>query len=134
MAPSTGAAKPVTLLTPFRCELGTTRRAPAPKLDPALALHPIHRARAWQRRLETETGLTRIKLAAEEHLTPGSITHHMKLLQLAEEIQTRLINLTTAEDVRRYGLNRMKALAELPEVEQRRRFAEMGSRHVRTPP
>lgn len=126
MAPSSGTAKPVTLLTPFRCELGMTRRAPAPKPDPAPALHPIHRARTWQRRLETEAGLTRIKIAAEERLAPGSITHHMKLLQLAEEIQTHLINLTAAEEVRRYGLNRMKALAELSEDEQRRRFAEIG--------
>jgi uncharacterized membrane-anchored protein YjiN (DUF445 family) len=86
-------------------------------------LHPIHRARAWQRRLETERGLNRLKLAADEGLSPGSVTHHMKLLQLAEAIQAKLLNLTNAEEVRRYGLNRMKALAELPHDEQLRRFA-----------
>jgi len=31
LAPASGASKPVTLLTPFRCELGVTRRVPAPK-------------------------------------------------------------------------------------------------------
>ncbi len=123
LAPTSGSAKPVTLLTPFRCELGVTRRAPVPKPAAAPVQHPIHRARAWQRRLESEPDLNRLKLAAEEGLSPGSITHHMKLLQLAGEIQTQLMNLTTAEDVRRYGLNQMKALAELPFDEQLRQFA-----------
>jgi hypothetical protein len=118
-----GAQKPVTLLTPFRCELGVARRAPEPKPELPPILHPIHRARAWQRRLETERGLNRLKLATEEGLAPGSITHHMKLLQLAEPIQAHLLNITTADDVRRYGLNRMKALAELPREEQLRQFA-----------
>jgi len=125
LAPTSGSAKPVTLLTPFRCELGVTRRAPAPQPAAAPVQHPIHRARAWQRRLESEPALNRLKLAAEEGLSPGSITHHMKLLQLAGEIQTRLMNLTTAEDVRRYGLNQMKALAELNVDEQTQRFATM---------
>ena len=125
MAPSSGTAKPVTLLTPFRCELGATRRAPEPKPAAAPVQHHIHRARAWQHRLETEPTLNRLKLADEEGLSPGSITHHMKLLQLAPEIQTRLMNLSTAEEVRRYGLNQMKALVELPRDEQARRFAAM---------
>jgi len=127
LAPASGTSKPVTLLTPFRCELGVTRRAPAPKPESPAMLHPIHRARAWQRRLETERGLNRLKLAAEEGLSPGSVTHHMKLLQLAEAIQAKLLNLTNAEEVRRYGLNRMKALAELPHDEQLRRFATLAS-------
>ena len=86
-------------------------------------LHPIHRARAWRRRLDTERGLNQLKLAAEEGLSPGSITHHLKLLQLADDIQAKLLDLTKTEDVRRYGLNRMKALADLPSDEQLKRFA-----------
>jgi hypothetical protein len=131
LAPASGASKPVTLLTPFRCELGIARRTPVPKPELAPMLHPIHRARAWQRRLETERGLNRLKLAAEEGLSPGSVTHHMKLLQLAEAIQAKLLNLTNAEEVRRYGLNRMKALAELPHDEQRQRFAALSSAATR---
>lgn len=127
LAPGSSGAKPVTLLTPFRCELGMTRRTPAAKPEPAPELHPIHRAREWQRRLANEPELNRLKLAAEEGLSPGSITHHMKLLQLAEEIRTVLLKLTTAVDVRRYGLNRMKALADLPREEQLRRFAAMSA-------
>jgi hypothetical protein len=66
-----------------------------------------------------------MKLAAEEGLSPGSITHHMKLLLLADDIQAKLLDLTTADQVRRFGLNQMKALADLPLDEQRRRFATL---------
>ena len=125
LAPSSGTTKPVTLLAPFPCELGITRRATAPEPESPPMLHPIHRARAWRRRLDSERGLNQLKLAAEEGLSPGSITHHLKLLQLADDIQAKLLDLTKAEDVRRYGLNQMKALAELPHDEQRRRFSEI---------
>ncbi len=123
LAPSSSAVKPVTLLAPFPCELGITRRATAPEPESPPMLHPIHRARAWRRRLDTERGLNQLKLAAEEGLSPGSITHHLKLLQLADTIQAKLLDLTKPEDVRRYGLNQMKALAELPHDEQLKRFA-----------
>jgi ParB-like chromosome segregation protein Spo0J len=88
-------------------------------------LHPIHRARAWRRRLDSERGINQLTLAAEEGLSPGSITHHLKLLLLADDIQAKLLDLTKAEDVRRYGLNQMKALAELPHDEQRKRLVEI---------
>ncbi len=130
LAPASGTAKPITVLTPIRCELGVTQRAPAPAPTPMPMLHPIHRARAWQRRLETEPGLNRMKLAAEEGLSPGSITHHMKLLLLADEIQDKLLDLTTADQVRRFGLNQMKALADLPLDEQRRRFARLAGQRA----
>jgi hypothetical protein len=54
-----------------------------------------------------------VKLAAGEGLSPGSIAHHMKLIQPAEAIHTKLMELTKAEDVHCYGLNRMKAIADL---------------------
>lgn len=126
IAPPSGAAKPVTLVAPFACELGIARRPAAPEPEAPPILHPIHRARAWRRRLDTERGLNQLKLAAEEGLSPGSITHHLKLLQLADDIQGKLLDVTKAEDVRRYGLNRMKALAELSHDEQRVKFAEFG--------
>jgi ParB-like chromosome segregation protein Spo0J len=88
-------------------------------------LHPIHRARAWQRRLDSERGLNRVTLAKGEGIAPGSVTHYLKLLDLDDQIQTKLLELTTAAEVRRYSLNRMKALADLPGPEQRRRFAAL---------
>ena len=128
LAPSSGTTKPVTLLAPFPCELGITRRATAQKPASPPMLHPIHRARAWRRRLDSERGLNQLKLAAEEGLSSGSITHHLKLLQLTDDIQAKLLDLTKAEDVRRYGLNQMKALAELPHDEQRKRLVEIERR------
>jgi hypothetical protein len=70
------------------------------------------------------------QLAAEEGLSPGSITHHIKLLLLADEIQDKLLDLTTADQVRRFGLNQMKALADLPLDEQRRRFARLAGQRA----
>ncbi|MDI1320254.1 MAG: recombinase family protein, partial [bacterium] len=118
------SAVPVSILTPFRCGLGFNRRAAITAKPEKPAQHVIHRARAWQRRIDAEPRLNRVRLAAEEGLSPGAITHHMKLLELAEEIQTHLFNLTTQREVQRFSLNRMKALAELPLDEQRRQFAE----------
>ena len=115
----------VALLSPFARTLLTSKRAAAPRPAPALVQHPLHRARAWQRRLEAEPKLKRIDLAAAEGLTPGSITHHMKLLQLVPAIQERLLNLSTPAELRQFSLNQMKALAELPPDEQLLRFAAM---------
>lgn len=125
LAPFCTSAKPVTLLATFRCDLGATRRQPAAKPSQEPVLHPIHRARAWQRRLDSERGLNRVTLAKEEGIAPGSITHYLKLLDPDDQIQTKLLELTTAAEVRRYSLNRMKALADLPRDEQRRQFAAL---------
>ena len=116
----------VAVLAPFARTLTVAKRA-AQRPAPAPVQHPLHRARAWQRRLATEPGLNRVKLAAAEGLTPGAITHHMKLLQLAPAIQERLLNMTTRSDLHLYSLNRMKAMAELPEEEQLRRFTAISS-------
>ncbi|AHF92524.1 recombinase [Opitutaceae bacterium TAV5] len=119
----TGCRAPVSLLAPFPCELGTgPHTASQPAAKPP-AQHAIHRARAWARELEDNPGLTRVKLAARENITPGAVTHCMKLLLLADEIQTFLLSLTQAGDMRRYSFTRMQALAEFPQDEQRRRFA-----------
>jgi DNA invertase Pin-like site-specific DNA recombinase len=113
----------VALLSPFARTLLTSKRAAAPKPVPTPVQHPLHRAREWQRRLEAEPRLKRIDLAKAEGLTPGAVTHCMKLLQLVPAIQERLLNLSTPTELRRFSLNQMKALAELPSEEQLRRFA-----------
>ncbi len=115
----------VALLSPFARNLLTSKRASAPKPAPTPVQHPLHRARAWQRRLEADPKLKRIDLAAAEGLTPGTITHCMKLLQLVPAIQERLLNLSTPKEMHRFSLNLMKALAELPADEQLLRFAAL---------
>ena len=54
-------------------------------------LHPIQRARAWPRRLDSEHGRNQLKLAAEKGLSPGSITHPLKLRQLADDIPAKFL-------------------------------------------
>lgn len=120
----------VALVAPFARSLLEAKRAARPQPAPTVVQHPIHRARAWQRRLDNEPKLRRIDLAAAEGLTPGAITHHLKLLQLEPAIQERLLNLTAPADLRRFSLNRMKALAELPAGEQLLRFAEFENEAV----
>lgn len=115
----------VALLSPFARTLLTSKTATTPKPAPSPVQHPLHRARAWQRRFEAEPKLKRIDLAAAEGLTPGAITHCMKLLQLVPAIQERLLNLSTPAEIRRFSLNQMKALAELPPDEQLLRFAAL---------
>lgn len=115
----------VALLSPFARTLLTSKRAAAPRPVPAPVQHPLHRARTWQRRLEAEPKLKRIDLAKAEGLTPGAVTHCMKLLQLVPAIQERLLNLSTPAEMRRFSLNQMKALAELSPDEQFRRFAAL---------
>ena len=72
--------------------------------------------------MDNEPGLKRLQLAKEENLSPASITQHLKLLLLAAEIQTHLLNLTTEREVRRFSLNRLLPFADLSLDEQRRRF------------
>jgi len=117
----------VELLTPFVHALSTPRKRRANRPAPAPARHPLHRARSWQRRLESEPGLNRVTLAKEEGLTPGAVTHNLKLLQLAPAIQEQLLNVTAFADLRRFSLNRMKALAELPADVQLSRFITLRS-------
>lgn len=115
----------VAVLAPFARTLTTAKRATAKPPAPTPVQHPLHRARAWQRQLDADPKLNRVRLAAAEGLTPGAVTHHMKLLQLAPAIQERLLNVTTPAELRTFSLNRMKALAELPTAEQFQRFATL---------
>jgi hypothetical protein len=54
----------------------------------------------------------------------------MKLLLLADDIQAKFLNLTTADQVRRFGLNQLKALADLSIDEQRRRFTRLAGQRA----
>jgi DNA invertase Pin-like site-specific DNA recombinase len=119
-----GNPVPVSILAPFRCDLGT--RKPSTAVKPDLpAQHAIHRARAWQRRLDAETGLLRITLAAEERVSPATVTQHLKLLELDQDLQAHLLNLTKESEVRCFSLNQLTRLAGLPLDEQKRRFADL---------
>ncbi|MBP6506427.1 MAG: recombinase family protein [Opitutaceae bacterium] len=113
------------LVSPFARELLGNQRSVRPRSVVAPVQHPLHRARAWQRRLAAEPKLRRIDLAKAEGLTPGAVTHYLKLMELAPAIQERLLNVTTPAELRRFSLNRMKALAELLPSEQLLRFAEL---------
>jgi DNA invertase Pin-like site-specific DNA recombinase len=103
---------------PGDSEITITRMRIAASQPPTAVLHPLHRALRWGLRLRTEPSLKRITLAREEQVCPATITHHLKLLRLAPEIQVKLLGVTTQADLEKYSLNKMKALADLPVQEQ----------------
>lgn len=92
--------------------------------------HPIHRALIWSRRLTNEPALSKFTLAKQSGVAPGTVTHHLKLLQLAPQIQTFLLNITSPADLQLYSLNRMKALAERSHEAQLSEFARLRKRRA----
>ena len=119
-----GADVPVVILKPFRQEIAPTPRTAVKAVSEA-PRHPLHRALAWHRQLANKPSLTQAMLAKSERIAPGTLTHHMKLLQLAPDIQSFLLGLKTKDELRRFSLNRMKALADLPHRQQLRGFSAM---------
>jgi hypothetical protein len=75
--------------------------------------------------LDAETGLLRNTLAAEERVSPATVTQHLKLLELDQDLQAHLLNLTKESEVRRFSLNQLTRLAGLPLDDQKRRFADL---------
>jgi DNA invertase Pin-like site-specific DNA recombinase len=120
------ASTPIAILTANQRPLHIARKSAAPAAKPVPAHpHPIHRALAWSRRLANNSLLSKIMLAKQEGVAPGTVTHHLKLLQLAAPIQTFLLNLKTPSDLHLFSLNRMKALAELPAEKQMAEFSRL---------
>ena len=113
-------------------ERSAPRQPPAPQrpltLEPPAVVHPLHRALAWQRKLAANTELTQRALARRERVTGATVTYHLKLLGLVPDIQTFLLGLKTAKEIRRFSLRKMMVLAELPDDVQRRRFAALQMR------
>lgn len=120
----TYAPDSVAILAPFRQAISPGLK-PAGKAFQRSSSHPLQRALDWQRRLAARPSLTQVALAKDVGVSPGTLTHHLKLLQLAPDIQTFLIALKTEQEMKPFSLNRMKALADLPQRQQLKRFAEM---------
>ncbi|MDI1334569.1 MAG: recombinase family protein [Lacunisphaera sp.] len=120
----TNAPDPIAILAPFRRAISPTQE-PVAKVIQGAPSHPLQRALEWQRQLAAKPSLTQAVLAKNAGVAPGTLTHHLKLLQLAPDIQTFLITLKTEQELRQFSLNRMKALADLPQRQQLKRFAEM---------
>ncbi|MBL9217567.1 MAG: recombinase family protein [Opitutaceae bacterium] len=87
--------------------------------------HPIHRAVAWHRELQRDPTLEKQAIAKREHIAPGSVTHHLKLIKLIPEIQEFLRGLKEADAVHYFSLRKMRRLAELPAEPQTTQFQQM---------
>jgi hypothetical protein len=120
----TYAPDSVAILAPFRQAVSPGQK-PAGKVIQSSSGHPLQRALEWQRRLAAKPSLTQAALAKDVGVSPGTLTHHLKLLQLAPDIQAFLIALKTGQEMRPFSLNRMKALADMPQRQQLKQFAEI---------
>jgi len=114
-----------TILAPFHEEVVLpASETPGPNPEEKL-LHPLERAREWQRLLSRNPRLTQAMLARKAGVTAATITYHLRLLDLAPEIQEFLTGLKSQKSLRRFSLRRMKALATLDHAAQRKAFAAM---------
>ncbi len=124
--PSAGTSRPIVILTPARHEIHRSeQRPPSPVSQKTPRQNPMLRALNWHRMLATDPNLSRVKLAKLEKVTPGTITHHLKLMHLHPKIQLYMANPNDPTELRCFSLNKMKALAELPTEEQITRFPEL---------
>jgi len=115
---------PVMIVAPFRKAVAAADEPETRSVGKSLH-HPLLRAIAWQRQLALKPGLTQAMLAKSAGVTAGTLTHHLKLLHLAADIQEFLLNLKTEPELRRFSLNRMKALANLSHRQQLKAFAAL---------
>jgi hypothetical protein len=63
----------------------------------------------------------------KERVTGATLTYRLKLPRLAPQIQEFLLTLKAAQDIRRFRLRKMIALAEFGHDPQRPRFAQRPS-------
>jgi hypothetical protein len=87
--------------------------------------HCIHRAVTWQRELQRDPTLEKQAIAAREKIAPGSISHHLKLLNLAPEIQDYLKDLKDPDAMRHFSLRKMRRLSELQPDKQTVQFKRL---------
>jgi hypothetical protein len=120
---SLGRAPAAAVSTPFREEFREDKPAQPGTAHPEEGTHAIHRSVRWDQELRVDPDLTRSALATRENVTSATIGFHLKLLRLVPEIREFLLELKMPQDLRRFSLRRMMALADLEPAAQRRRFA-----------
>lgn len=123
----------VTIVAPFSqvVSFGSGARSgpkPAPAPAPAEQKHTIHRARLWQRMLESGKVANRAALAARESITPAAVTRILKLTEVLPEIQDYLASLKTPNPGKHFPLKVVGQLASLPPEKQRTAFNRMQQR------
>jgi len=110
------------ILSPFE---HWVRNKTATKPQSDSVRHVIHRALAWREELRRDPTMQKQFIAEREKLSPSAITHHFKLLALTPAVQQFLQDLTDPAAVHYFSLRKMRRLADLPEREQKRVFAEL---------
>lgn len=87
--------------------------------------HPICRVLEWQKRLDNEKSLTKVRLAEGEGFSKARIAQFFSLLKLAPEIQEHLKGLRSSREIQFFSVRRLMRLAKMKPEEQQKVFSEM---------
>jgi DNA invertase Pin-like site-specific DNA recombinase len=123
----------VAIVAPFQQVVRLETRVREVPVPVTAVEHPIKRALQWQEMLTRGEVANRVELAQRAGVTPGAVTHMLKLVQLIPEIRDYLASLKTANAVWHFSTRRMEELVNLPPTQQRAKFAAMQQKYaVRT--
>lgn len=119
-----GSGQQAEILSPVREVLGKV--TPAHPSKTSVHSHPLRLAMLWKKKLAENPSLKHSALARSEGVSEATVSRTLKMLRLLPEIQEILLSLKRRADLRRYSLNRMVALADMPPEQQRNGFARLG--------
>ena len=121
----------VVVIAPFNRTIrleSRVRTVPPPKPN---IVHPIIRAKEWQRMLDEKEVPHRFALAKQVACTPGTVTKMLKMIKLVPEIQDYLAALKTRNEVWHFSAKRMAKLAVLAPELQRVAFTRIRNNYVK---
>jgi hypothetical protein len=88
--------------------------------------HPHQRACLWRQEMDRDSGITKAKIAAREGISRARVTQIMNLLELPEEIQRHLQNLTSPPEISCFSERRLRQIVACGDRElQLRRWREL---------
>ena len=90
------------------------------------AVHPLRQAIKWQAMLDKDASLTQSQLAEKQGVSRARVCQVMRLLSLPKEVQSELLKLKNAADIRLLSERRIRDIALLPdEQSQLKAFTEL---------
>jgi hypothetical protein len=90
-----------------------------------VARHPIWRVFDWQRRLDKDKALTKVQIGEQEGLSKARMTQMFSLLQLPQNAQDYLADLTAPELIRAFSVRQLMGVAKAPASERPEVFQRM---------
>ena len=94
--------------------------------DRRKVVHPLRQALKWQGMLNIDASLSQSQLAVRQGVSRARVCQVMRLLSLPKKIQSELLKLKNAADIRFFSERRMRDIALLPDQQsQLKAFTEL---------